>query len=289
MDFSQLKTFVTVAHYGHLTQASETLHLSQPAVTAKIKSLEKSLNLELFARNAQGMQLTLAGKNFLPKAEKLLQEIHSVNVFAQNLAKEEKLPIVLGTTSSVNSTLLSQAAYQLQQALPHIYIQILNDIGGNILNQVRKKELLAGIYIGEVPYRNVFSHHIGEQEYCLISPQSWSKELIDTKTLSSKPWLDMSAFTSNSKATQNFFHKCRIKPNITMQCDHLNTLIALVSEKAGLALVPKKNAIDAQQAGFKIDLLPEYKLSLPVQFIYHMELELDPTLKTLREITQHLV
>ena len=43
MEIYQLRTFVTVAQQGHLTQAAELLHLSQPAVTAQIKAIEEGL------------------------------------------------------------------------------------------------------------------------------------------------------------------------------------------------------------------------------------------------------
>ena len=55
MELYQLRTFVVVADTGHLTQASERLHLSQPAVSAHIKALEQQLEIRLFERTATGM------------------------------------------------------------------------------------------------------------------------------------------------------------------------------------------------------------------------------------------
>ncbi len=289
MDFSQLKTFVAVAHHGHLTQAAETLHLSQPAVTAKIKSLEKALELELFARNAQGMQLTLLGQAFLPQAEKLLQEVHRVNAFALELAKEDKLPIHLGITSAVTLPILSQAIQKLCHELPHVYVEIIEDIGGNILNQVRKKELLAGIYIGEVPYRNVLALPLQKQQYCVICPKTWQNDLHDAANLKQKPWLIMSAFTSGSKATQTLWQQLHMRPNVILQCDHLDTLIHLVATNMGLALVPRCSALSALEQGAQITILENYCIHEPVQMIYHMELELDPVLQSLKQIMQNLV
>ena len=58
MELNQLKAFVTVAHQGNLTQASERLFLSQPAVSAQIKAIENELGTPLFVRNSNGMSLT---------------------------------------------------------------------------------------------------------------------------------------------------------------------------------------------------------------------------------------
>ena len=48
MEIYALRAFVTVAELGHLTKASEKLHLSQPALSAQIRALEEKLGLALF-------------------------------------------------------------------------------------------------------------------------------------------------------------------------------------------------------------------------------------------------
>jgi len=72
MEIYQLRTFVTVAQQGHLTQAAEVLHLSQPAVTAQIKAIEEEVGMPLFERTAGGVVLTLAGQELLPQAQDIL-------------------------------------------------------------------------------------------------------------------------------------------------------------------------------------------------------------------------
>ena len=78
MEIYQLRTFVTVAQQGHLTQAAELLHLSQPAVTAQIKALEEEFGVALFERYPGGVQLTEAGKLILPDAQQILSQARSL-------------------------------------------------------------------------------------------------------------------------------------------------------------------------------------------------------------------
>ena len=47
MELYQLRTFVAVAREGHLTRAADRLHLSQPSISAHIKTLEKEIGLNL--------------------------------------------------------------------------------------------------------------------------------------------------------------------------------------------------------------------------------------------------
>lgn len=50
MDIKHLRTFVTVARLGSITKTAEALHLTQPAVSGQIKSLEEALDVKLLLR-----------------------------------------------------------------------------------------------------------------------------------------------------------------------------------------------------------------------------------------------
>lgn len=68
MDISLIRTFMEVVNSGSFIKASERLHVTQTAVTARIRSLEQELGSRLFVRNRSGAKLTLEGENFLPHA-----------------------------------------------------------------------------------------------------------------------------------------------------------------------------------------------------------------------------
>ena len=74
LEFSDLHAFVVLAGELHFRKASERLFLSQPALSKKIQRLEEKLKGALFVRSRRRVALTDAGKSFLPKATKLLQD-----------------------------------------------------------------------------------------------------------------------------------------------------------------------------------------------------------------------
>ena len=85
MELYLLRAFSTVAELGHLTKAAERLHVSQPAVSGQIRSLEESLGVELFIRGPGGMSLTEAGAHLLPLAEKVLQDVQALRDEVQSM------------------------------------------------------------------------------------------------------------------------------------------------------------------------------------------------------------
>ena len=75
MEILQLETFLAVASYGGFHRAAEALHVSQPAVSARISGLEHSLGTRLFERGPAGFSLSPAGKALRPHAEQLLRQV----------------------------------------------------------------------------------------------------------------------------------------------------------------------------------------------------------------------
>ncbi|MBQ9828173.1 MAG: LysR family transcriptional regulator [Lachnospiraceae bacterium] len=72
MNFDQLNCFLTVEKYRSFTDASEILFITQSAISKQIKRLEDELGTPLFRRDSRTIDLTEAGRYFLPMAEKMV-------------------------------------------------------------------------------------------------------------------------------------------------------------------------------------------------------------------------
>lgn len=73
MDIGLARTFLEVVACGSFVAASERLHLTQTAVSARIHALEDELGRRLFVRNRAGARLTAAGERFVRDATSLVQ------------------------------------------------------------------------------------------------------------------------------------------------------------------------------------------------------------------------
>lgn len=75
MSLVQLESFVAVAREGHLGRAAARLHVSQPPLTRRIRSLEEELGVELFERTHRGMKLLPPGERLLEHAVQILERV----------------------------------------------------------------------------------------------------------------------------------------------------------------------------------------------------------------------
>ncbi|MGW0182182.1 LysR family transcriptional regulator [Nocardia sp. NPDC003345] len=68
-----LRYFVAVAEELHFTNAAQRLHIAQPTLSRQIRQLERQLDVVLFDRNQRSVALTVAGKELLNGARKILE------------------------------------------------------------------------------------------------------------------------------------------------------------------------------------------------------------------------
>lgn len=169
MDLNQLKSFVAVAHQQNLTQAAETLHLSQPAVSAQIKALEKHLDVQLFERNAQGMSHRRRSIFVAPRRRHASTNAPTRCICGQHQAR---IPFTGRYWHHPNASpsLLAECVGLIKEHYPHIHQTFSLGLSGIILNQVRRKELHGGFFVGDNPYRNLHVVDLMPLQFEVVMP-----------------------------------------------------------------------------------------------------------------------
>lgn len=72
MNIEQFVAFKVIAQQESFTKAAKMLNMTQPAISAQIKQLEKKFKVTLFTRSNSGVKLTAAGDIFYDYSEKIL-------------------------------------------------------------------------------------------------------------------------------------------------------------------------------------------------------------------------
>lgn len=100
MTLDQLRVFVAVAEREHVTEAAKALNLTQSATSAAIAALEERHDVRLFDRVGRRIELTEAGRLFLPEARAVLARAEDAGLMLSELAglKRGRLCIVASQT-----------------------------------------------------------------------------------------------------------------------------------------------------------------------------------------------
>jgi DNA-binding transcriptional LysR family regulator len=125
MDFDQLRAFVSIAQTKNFTKASQQLHVAQSTITTRIKALEASVGHQLFERTKRSVELTLAGRLFLPYAERILALSEESRLVIEALTQNKKRLVVAGS-SSLWTYIFYAHVQSFRERHPDVVLQILS-------------------------------------------------------------------------------------------------------------------------------------------------------------------
>lgn len=136
----QIEAFYWTAKLGSVHAAAEHLNFSQPAVSARIKELEGALELELFTRRNQRMQLTPEGRDAITQAERLLGAAQDFERIGRAGPALEGV-LRLGSDESTAMVALSEILSQLKRRHPKLIVELSIDVGTVLKEKLRKREI----------------------------------------------------------------------------------------------------------------------------------------------------
>jgi DNA-binding transcriptional LysR family regulator len=135
MNISQLETLLTISRTMSFRKAGEMLNLTQPAVSAQIKSLEEEFKTVLVHRN-QPVSLTDNGQLFLEHAEQILTIVSELKQRLSDMDETPQGHIHLGTTTSIAMQILPRVLSYFQNQFPLIKTTIHSMPSSQIMTSV---------------------------------------------------------------------------------------------------------------------------------------------------------
>jgi DNA-binding transcriptional LysR family regulator len=124
VDLPNLRAFAAVADTGSFSGAGERLHLTQPAVSKRIHSLESELEVQLFDRIGRRVELTEAGRALLAQVPRVEQSIEAARRAVHDLRGEISGPLRLATSHHVGLHRLPPVLSRYQQDYPQVQLDI---------------------------------------------------------------------------------------------------------------------------------------------------------------------
>ncbi|MBB1488263.1 LysR family transcriptional regulator [Oceanospirillum sediminis] len=122
MDLSLLRTFLEVSKTRHFGQAAQNLHLTQSAVSFRIRQLEEMVGIDLFTRQRNNIRLTVAGERLLPHAENLLAG-WQLALQDVGMSEAQDTQLTLGGISNLWGTFLQSILPRLANEFPGLSIR----------------------------------------------------------------------------------------------------------------------------------------------------------------------
>jgi DNA-binding transcriptional LysR family regulator len=124
LQLSHLTTFRQLVSDGNFTRASESLAISQPAVTQQIHAVERHFGVKLVEIVGRRMHLTDAGTFFAEHAERVLEVTAALERDMRAYAGAERGELRLGATVTIGSYGLAGIVAQFVRSHPRITLTV---------------------------------------------------------------------------------------------------------------------------------------------------------------------
>jgi DNA-binding transcriptional LysR family regulator len=116
MNLNHLQSFVAVAESLSFSRAAKRLHVSQPALSKQIRSLEEDLSAKLFVRNRRSVALSNVGKEILEDAERLLSQAEEIKQRVARASQGTSGTLRMGFVASATSLIVPRLTVIFRKA-----------------------------------------------------------------------------------------------------------------------------------------------------------------------------
>lgn len=256
MELRHLRYFVAVAEEAHFGRAAERLRIAQPPLSRQIRDLEREIGVPLFERVPRGVELTPAGRAFLPEARLTLAQAERAQRSAQRAAQGETGRLRVGfVEAATHSGILPDVLSFFRAHLPSVGLSLFE------LDALRQAEAFQD---GRIDIGILHSPPLDAARWLRVEPFYEEPVIVavsQAHALAARARLTLSALAEESFVSfprtvapemyDDILARCRaagFSPRIVQEAAGWHTLASLVSARVGIAFVPRSIA-EFQQAG----------------------------------------
>ncbi|WP_166238139.1 selenium metabolism-associated LysR family transcriptional regulator [Paenibacillus turpanensis] len=170
LTFHQLHIFYTVASKGSFSAAAQALHMTQPAVTMQVQSLEEYFGTKLFHRSTKKIEMSDAGRTLLPYAEQSIQLMKKTDVAMSKFTHMLQGRLVLGASLTIGEYILPRLLGPFSQEYPHISVSMKVMNSTQLIEDIRSHQLNFALIEAPIQQPDLHSEAVLSDELKLIVP-----------------------------------------------------------------------------------------------------------------------
>jgi len=145
----ELRVLLTVAERGSFRKAAQSLHVTQPAVTAAIADLERALGVSLFHRMPQGVAPTSHGEAFIRRASAIFGELELAAEEINVISSGSQGALHVGTVPMPATGILPAALERLLDRHPNAFVFVLEALEGTLGDALKSRKI--DLFISRLP------------------------------------------------------------------------------------------------------------------------------------------
>ena len=264
LDLYHLQALAEIARLGSYRAAAKSLGFTQPAISYRMRALERALGMPLAVKVGRGARLTPAGMKLAQRAEELLAALNSLEREFQSYAALTPEKVTIAASGIGSTGIIPRAVARLRATHPDVTVALKQASCSDPYGALRAGEVdlalmweLDSVHAkqnGSVPDPEMLRIPLAVDRRCVLLPLEHSQEACQTvrlEDLADEYWIMESGRTDFTAAC----HMAGFQPNVVATADDQHAIRDLVAIGVGVAMVDGLGAAWMQSPEVVVRLL----------------------------------
>jgi DNA-binding transcriptional LysR family regulator len=242
LSLDQFETFATVVELGSFSAAARRLNLTQPAVSAQMRQLERRLGLRLVERVGRRAQPTAAGSELLPHVRRIEEALAAALAMANHHATEVAGRVRLGTGATACIYLLPPALRDLRRRFPQLEIVVRTGNTPDMLKALEDNMIDVALVTLPAPGRMFEVEPVVDDEIVTVFAADAavaSPEPITATELASLPVLIYEPGGNARRIVDDWFRRAGVTLKPVMELGSVEAIKQLIAAGLGCGLLSR--------------------------------------------------
>ncbi|MGE5839952.1 MAG: LysR substrate-binding domain-containing protein [Deltaproteobacteria bacterium] len=244
MNLNQLRVFYEAARTGSFTSAARKLCITQPAVTAQIKTFEDQCDLKLFKKKGRSLYLSEEGNALYEYAKRIFEYEKEVEDVIEEMRKLKRGTLRLGTSKAYARYFMPFLISSFHEAYPHIKVHLDEGSSMDILRSLLelKNEVAVIARVEEDP--NLTFVPFKRDELILILAPTHGlarKKSVSAEELVHEPMIMKEIGSGTRKQVNDLFSRRGLTPNVLMETSNTEFIKQLVQRGEGISFLVEES------------------------------------------------
>jgi LysR family carnitine catabolism transcriptional activator len=237
----QLRVFVAVAHSRSLAEASERVHLSQPAISIALRKLEENVGGALFARTSRQLALTPEGDAFLPVAVRLLNDWNEAFEDLNDQFSKQRGKVTVAALPTLAAGLFPRVITLFHEAYPRINLSLHDVLAEQINQMVREGRADLGLSVPPSDADDLTFELVLEDSYVAVCPYGHpllAQSAVAWSQLAAFPFIGINRLSSSRQDIDRIMQSVGERLDILCDARQIATVGRMVAAGLGISVLP---------------------------------------------------
>lgn len=237
-----LEVFIKVVEEQNFSKAARQLHMSQPAVSQYIRSLETEMGVKLLERTNKYVRLNKAGEIVYHHAKEVTELYGKMHQLVKDLSSEAIGKLSIGSSYTFGEYILPGIIAEMKDNFPGIEVTVTIANTFVVADMVANHRLDAGIVEGHFPDKAELHSEVFAKDRMVViaSPQhklTQSQREITIDDLKNQNWILREVGSGTREAAEDIFRNNIFFPASVMQFNSTQPIKSMVEAGAGISLL----------------------------------------------------